>query len=62
VEEFHNGARIMLAHFHYCNKGSHPFAMDWDRPGNISFAQLNEEQVRFLKQTVELVEKNGTLV
>ncbi|KEZ43459.1 hypothetical protein SAPIO_CDS4651 [Scedosporium apiospermum] len=41
---------------------SRPFAMDWDRPGNISFAQLNEEQVRFLKRTVELVEKNGTPV
>ncbi|KAI0109121.1 hypothetical protein GGR51DRAFT_512806 [Nemania sp. FL0031] len=55
VEEFHSGARTMLAYFHYCNKGSHPFSMDWNCAHNVSFAQLDARQVQFLNETVALV-------
>ena len=43
----------MLAHFHYCNKGSHPFTDDWARSGDASLARLDSEQLQFLRDTVE---------
>jgi hypothetical protein len=49
----------MLAYFHYCNKGSHPFAMDWTIERNIRQAELNPDQLRFLTKTTQLVEGNG---
>ncbi|KAJ2995556.1 hypothetical protein NUW58_g1238 [Xylaria curta] len=55
VEEFHSGARTMLAYFHYCNKGSHPFSMDWSRAKTVSFAQLDTRQAQFMTETVMLV-------
>ncbi|KAK3114204.1 hypothetical protein LTR53_007704 [Teratosphaeriaceae sp. CCFEE 6253] len=59
VEELHNGAKIMLAHFHYCNKGSRPFDMDWTDVRNTSFARLDKEQAMFLKETNEDVAAKG---
>jgi hypothetical protein len=55
IEGLHNGAKILLAHFHYYTKGNHPFAMDWSSPRGIARADLNAEQVQFMKETVELV-------
>ncbi|KAJ4313574.1 hypothetical protein N0V84_009331 [Fusarium piperis] len=55
VEEFHSGAKTMLAYFHYCSKGSHPFAMDWTRPTNVAFAELDQRQVQFIGETARLV-------
>lgn len=55
VEELHNGTKILLAYFHYCNSGSHPFAMDWTHEGNISLGELNEEQVQFMKTSMQQV-------
>lgn len=46
----------MLAHFHYANKGSHPFAMDWTNPGKMSFAKLDAEQIDFIRETIREVE------
>jgi hypothetical protein len=62
VEAFHNGAKIMLAYFHFCNKGSYPFAMNWDNASTASFAELNREQVDFVKETVGLVKEKGECV
>lgn len=49
----------MLAYFHYCNKGSHPFDMDWTIERNIKQAELNPDQLRFLTKTAQLAERNG---
>jgi hypothetical protein len=46
----------MLAYFHYCNKGGHPFSMDWTRPANVAFAELGPQQVDFIKETVKLIQ------
>ncbi|KAF5648101.1 hypothetical protein F52700_1316 [Fusarium sp. NRRL 52700] len=56
VEKFHSGARTMLAYFHYCNKGGHPFSMDWTRPANVAFAKLGPQQVEFIKDTIKLIQ------
>ncbi len=60
VEELHQGAKIMLAYFHYCNKGAHPFSLDWTVADNIAMAELNAEQVQFVKETAELVKAKST--
>lgn len=46
----------MLAYFHYLNKASRPFALDWDLPSNVAMAELNAEQVQFVKETAEQVQ------
>jgi phosphatidate phosphatase APP1 len=51
----------MLAYFHYCNKGSHPFAMDWTIERNIKQAELNPEQLQFLTKTTQLVQGKSAL-
>jgi hypothetical protein len=61
VEELHTGANVLLAHFHYCNKGSHPFAMDWRSTNNssISFAELDPEQMLYMQEATDEVERRG---
>jgi hypothetical protein len=49
----------MLAYFHYCNKGSRPFAMDWTIERNIRQAELNPDQLQFLKKTTQIVKGKG---
>ncbi|PMD45736.1 hypothetical protein L207DRAFT_419813 [Hyaloscypha variabilis F] len=61
IEELHNGSKIMLAYFHYCNKGSHPFAMDWTIERNIRQAELKPEQLEFLVRTTQLVKERAAI-
>ncbi|KAF2183196.1 hypothetical protein K469DRAFT_584113 [Zopfia rhizophila CBS 207.26] len=61
VEALHNGANILLAHFHYCNRGSHPFTMDWKSPDQIARAELDTEQVQFILDTAKEVKKKSPL-
>jgi len=51
VEGLHNGAKILLAFFHYCNKGSRPFSMDWSSPDQVARTELNPDQVEFMRLT-----------
>jgi hypothetical protein len=53
IQELHQGANILLAHFHYC-KGSHPFSLK--RSSMASMAELNEDQTQFLVRTAEYFE------
>ncbi len=57
VKELHHGSTILLAYFHYCNKGSHPLLMDWEVSLDIPLADLNTEQVRFMRETSEHVKE-----
>ncbi|KAH8891757.1 hypothetical protein GQ53DRAFT_647975 [Thozetella sp. PMI_491] len=57
VESLHHGAKILLAYFHYCNKGSHPFKMDWSEPDQVKCMEMDEEQIHFMQQTTK--EING---
>lgn len=59
VKELHLGANVLLAHFHYGCKGYHPFTLDWEPELSTSMAILNDEQLRFIKQTATYVEYNG---
>ena len=61
IRAIHSGAKTILAYFHYICKGQRPFSpnTNWDSPELKKMAQLDEEQVRFLKQYQDLVRQNG---
>jgi hypothetical protein len=61
VMEYHGGANILLAHFHYCNKGWEPFTLNWDDKKAASRAELNDEQIQFMKRTSRFVKMNGII-
>lgn len=52
VQGLHNGAKILLAYFHYCNKGGHPFNIDWNNPDEMTRSEFDPEQVQFMRETV----------
>jgi len=55
----------MLAHFHYCNKGSHPLAMAGDPKRLqelVDSTGLGAEQARFLKDTSRWVNQKSELI
>ena len=56
VEELHNGANIMLAYFHYCNKGNQPLASDFlTSERNVVLLELDAEQLEFVRMSDEQV-------
>src|SRR5450432_2412569 len=57
IRELNHGANILLGHFHYCNKGSHPFSF----PSNVppSVAELNQDQIQLLVRTNEYFKARG---
>ena len=61
IRAIHSGAKTILAYFHYCCKGQMPFSPDfnWDSPGVKRMAQLDDEQIRFLRQYQDLVQQRG---
>jgi len=61
IEELHTGAKILLAYFHHCNKGNHPFSMDWESPDQMTLDEFTPEQVEFMRElSAELEEKAET--
>jgi hypothetical protein len=59
IEGLHNGAKILLAHFHYCNRNSPQFTADWTSPEVAGRAGLNAEQARFMQDTSEQIKKKS---
>ncbi|KAH8717224.1 Satratoxin biosynthesis SC3 cluster transcription factor SAT20 [Beauveria bassiana] len=46
-----DGANIILAYFHYCNKGLYPFSDECSDSELKSLAELNENDVKFVRCT-----------
>jgi len=59
IKDLHLGANVLLAHFHYGCKGYCPFTLDWNPDLSSSMARLDEEQLRFVRQTAAYVDYNG---
>ena len=61
IRAIHSSAKTILAHFHYCCKGQRPFSSDanWNSAEMKRMAQLDDEQIRFLKQYRDLVRRKG---
>lgn len=51
VQEYHLGANIILAHFHYCNKGIVPFSEECEDQDLRTLAHLDEEKIKFVRAT-----------
>ncbi|RDA85170.1 hypothetical protein CP532_2363 [Ophiocordyceps camponoti-leonardi (nom. inval.)] len=51
VREYHLGANILLAHFHYCNKGVYPFSDECKDKDLQSLADLGEDELKFVRET-----------
>jgi hypothetical protein len=45
------GANILLAYFHYCNKGIYPFSRECKDQELRALAQLDEAMVQFVRDT-----------
>ncbi|KAI1814466.1 hypothetical protein GGS20DRAFT_576820 [Poronia punctata] len=51
VREYQMGANILLAYFHYCNKGIYPFSAECKEQDLITLAALDEQKTQFIRQT-----------
>ncbi|KAK1250806.1 hypothetical protein MKX07_005361 [Trichoderma sp. CBMAI-0711] len=58
VQEYHLGANIILAHFHYCNKGVAPFSDDCDDQDLRTLAHLDEDKIQFVRATRAYVQRH----
>ncbi|KAK0732259.1 hypothetical protein B0H67DRAFT_478582 [Lasiosphaeris hirsuta] len=58
LQGFHTGAKTMLAHFHYCNKGGTPFQLDWSNtPAVVEWANLGSDQIAYMKDLVDTLKQ-----
>ncbi|KAJ2970781.1 hypothetical protein NUW58_g9594 [Xylaria curta] len=58
VREYQLGANVLLAYFHYCNKGIYPFSAECKEQDLTTLAALDESRAQFIKQTKSHVEKH----
>jgi hypothetical protein len=52
------GANILLAYFHYCNKGIYPFSQECKEQDLTTLAALNEQETQFIRLTKTHVERH----
>ncbi|OTA92067.1 hypothetical protein M434DRAFT_75196 [Hypoxylon sp. CO27-5] len=57
VREYQRGANILLAYFHYCNKGVYPFSAECKEQDLSSLANLDESKLKLVQFTRANVEK-----
>ncbi|KAH9883308.1 hypothetical protein F4778DRAFT_802686 [Xylariomycetidae sp. FL2044] len=64
IRALHSSAKTILAHFHYVCKGQRPFStdFDWNSPEMKRMAQVDDEQIHFLKQYQSLVRQKAALL
>lgn len=56
----HMGALIMIAHFHYTNKGQQPFTMALDPSGLqevVEATNMDAEHIRFIKESAFMIQE-----
>ncbi|KAG5938453.1 hypothetical protein E4U59_003767 [Claviceps monticola] len=59
VAAYQLGANILLAHFHYCNKGWYPFSDKCKEQDLRTLADLSDDRVKFVQETRRIVEANA---
>lgn len=55
------GANILLAYFHYCNRGTYPFSDECKDSDLQNLAELNGDAIEFVKWTRKQVESHSKL-
>ncbi|KAI1504438.1 hypothetical protein F5X99DRAFT_40880 [Biscogniauxia marginata] len=58
VREYQMGANILLAYFHYCNKGIYPFSAECKEQDLKTLAELDEAKTHFIKLTRTNIENH----
>ncbi|KAI0394005.1 hypothetical protein F5Y17DRAFT_466511 [Xylariaceae sp. FL0594] len=58
VREYQMGANVLLAYFHYCNKGIYPFSPECKEQDLITLAGLDEQKLQLIRQTKYYVERH----
>ncbi|EMR63160.1 hypothetical protein UCREL1_9900 [Eutypa lata UCREL1] len=58
VREYQVGANILLAYFHYCNKGIYPFSAECKEQDLSSLADLDGSKTKFIFVTRKAVDDN----
>lgn len=53
------GANILLAHFHYCNKGLYPFSDECKDKDLKNLASLDDDRIRFVHATRDYAKKHS---
>ncbi|KAI5861841.1 hypothetical protein GGS23DRAFT_134284 [Durotheca rogersii] len=61
VREYQMGANILLAYFHYCNKGVYPFSAECKEHDLATLAELDDSKVKFVQFTRANVDKQKKL-
>ncbi|KUI56559.1 hypothetical protein VP1G_03871 [Cytospora mali] len=56
VEQYHLGANIFLAYYHYCNKSVYPFSKECKDSDLQNLAELDQTSINFVKYTRSYVE------
>ncbi|KAK7941111.1 uncharacterized protein PG986_013498 [Apiospora aurea] len=59
VREYLTGANILLAYFHYCNKGMYPFSAECKDQDLRTLAQLDPVKIKFVNVTRNIVKEQG---
>ncbi|KAH6659977.1 hypothetical protein BKA67DRAFT_546399 [Truncatella angustata] len=59
VKEYQLGANILLAYFHYCNKGIHPFSVDCTEQDLSTLAKLDAGKIKFIHQTRAIIREQS---
>lgn len=57
VREYQQGGNILLAHFHYRNKGVHPFSMDCKEQELSNLVNLDAQNTKFIQFTRTVVKE-----
>ncbi|KAI1409767.1 hypothetical protein F5Y13DRAFT_87992 [Hypoxylon sp. FL1857] len=57
VREYQTGANILLAYFHYCNKGVYPFSAECKEQDLSNLAELDEPKLKLVQFTRSNVER-----
>ncbi|KAI1805004.1 hypothetical protein F4811DRAFT_561434 [Daldinia bambusicola] len=57
VREYQMGANILLAYFHYCNKGVYPFSSECKEQDLSTVAELDETKIKLVQYTRAQAEK-----
>ncbi|OAA73245.1 hypothetical protein ISF_00146 [Cordyceps fumosorosea ARSEF 2679] len=60
VKEYHVGANIVLAYFHYCNKGLYPFSDECTDAELRSLAALTEQDIGLVRGMAAYAKLRGT--
>lgn len=55
------GANILLAYFHYCNKGLYPFSKNCKESDLQNLAELDESSLEFVRWTRRYIEDHSKL-